>query len=219
MKTINSRSNTLMKAHEKLVLAVALAVLTRFALAQAGEIHIAVGAGNLEKVKILLDADNNSINAMNEYGQTPLVLAVIEGRNDMVQLLLDRGANIETKDSRFGVTPLFWAINTETIKLLLDKGANIEAKDKIGNTPLIDAVSKAFQNGDIDKIRVLLDRKADLEAINNSGGTALMTAAGNGNATVVKLLMDGGPTSKPSVTTERQHCSFRHQLTTPTQQW
>ena len=57
-------------------------------------IHLAAAAGDLERVRELLDADPQLVHCIDRAGGTPLHRAVAASRREMVELLLDRGADI-----------------------------------------------------------------------------------------------------------------------------
>ena len=75
------------------------------------------------------------------FGQTPLAVAVREGRIDAVRLLLRHGAALDATDSN-GRTPLhtaaapWWQENAELAALLITAGADVQARDGDGRTPL-----------------------------------------------------------------------------------
>ena len=75
----------------------------------------------LLKLKVHVDTKNN-------YGNTPLHQAAINGHSDVVQHLLDRGAGIDTKDND-GVTPLRLAEgkgHADVVALLKSKGRSVK---------------------------------------------------------------------------------------------
>ncbi|KAK1500219.1 hypothetical protein CABS01_17003 [Colletotrichum abscissum] len=79
-----------------------------------------------------------NIDAKDSCSRTPLLLAVLYGREAVVRLLLDRDANTEATDE-WGRTSLLWAIekgDEAVVQLLLNHGANTEAADKWGRTSL-----------------------------------------------------------------------------------
>jgi len=62
-------------------------------------LHVAAGLGNLEEVKKLLKA-GNSINSQDAFGATPLLVAMVSGKEEIVDFLLSQKANpkISAKD-------------------------------------------------------------------------------------------------------------------------
>jgi ankyrin repeat protein len=74
-------------------------------------LHAAAAAGDVSAVKMLLSSSTtDTICALDEFGQTPLVLAAEHGRAQVVELLLDNGADPNVPDSR-GRSALHWAAN------------------------------------------------------------------------------------------------------------
>lgn len=110
----------------------------------AAEIHDAVEAQDIAKVKKLLADDPNVVNARTERGSTPLHFAAALDDVEMAKLLLEKGADIHAVTEK-GFTPLHWAssMNSENVmKLLIAQGASAAAKTDKGATPLQRAVDK-----------------------------------------------------------------------------
>ncbi len=66
------------------------------------------------------------INAIDEYGFTPLIESIIAGRQDITELLLKNGADVHEPDLT-NTSPLHWAVDlnhTGIVKLLLDHKAD-----------------------------------------------------------------------------------------------
>ena len=85
-----------------------------------------------EGVRAALDAGAD-LEARDEYGWTPLLLAARFNENpEMVQALLDAGADLEARNE-YGWTPLMYAAeynsNPEVLQVLLDAGADATAKN------------------------------------------------------------------------------------------
>ena len=90
--------------------------------AQAGEIHEATSAGDIDRVRALLDAGTN---VDEKRLATPLYYASRDGKFEIAELLVKRGADVNAK-SRFGA-PLHIASrkgHQKIVKLLLENGAN-----------------------------------------------------------------------------------------------
>lgn len=89
------------------------------------ELRRAAGAGDVARVKELLDKGTD-VNAANSYGGTALAFACDRGHTEVVKLLLERGANPNTQDTFYKLSPVAWAAQrgyVEIVKLLLDRGA------------------------------------------------------------------------------------------------
>ncbi|XP_046457486.1 uncharacterized protein LOC124204457 isoform X1 [Daphnia pulex] len=111
----------------------------------------ALGDGDKEKLRQLLEEHPDSVNAANSFGETPLHLAakLSNCTTDTLKMLLDKVNNLEfvNKVDNYGYTPLHWAFYTrslEKIKMLIKKGANIEihVNDVNGESPLQLAVQR-----------------------------------------------------------------------------
>ena len=88
---------------------------------RAGEIHEAVGGGNSDWVKTLLEADPSLLESKDDDGETPFLVAAQNGKTEIISYLMKRGANRRATD-KFGWTALHWSAfygHSYTTKLLL----------------------------------------------------------------------------------------------------
>src|SRR5581483_1753076 len=136
----------------------------------------------------LLDAgvDPNSANA---GGETALMTAARVGKIDAVKLLLDRGANVNARDAVHEQTALMWAVlenHADVVELLLARGADINAHTKVTITKgeYVPARPAAASGVGIIRQRAL--------PTPNGGMTALLFAIRDGNAPMMRLLLDRG---------------------------
>jgi ankyrin repeat protein len=167
--------------------------------AAAAPLHDAVLAGDLAKVRQLLD-QGADINDTAGYSYTPLQMAAGEGKDEIAKFLIDRGADINADEDGRG-TPLRRAAiqgHFEIIDLLLDRGA--ESDDPMeAATLLVHAVSK----GDLETINKLLSRGIDVNAepLNpepyDTSLNALHTSIETGNADITELLIKHGAQITP----------------------
>ena len=137
----------------------------------------AINEENVGAVRDLLD-QGVEINALGDYGDSPLVAAVKKCSLTIVKMLLAKGANLEVKTNT-GATALMESVsnrgksgysNTDRIiRTLLEAGANANAKDNDGRTALM-----RWPGG--PAIKALLDKGAEINAKDNAGLTALMHA-------------------------------------------
>ena len=127
-------------------------------------------------VKRLLSIRNINVNVKyDEYGETSLHCAALNGHVEIVRLLLQNGADVKAK-SNGGSTPLHWAAkfgHVDILHLLLENGADLEAQDDKGKRTL----HWVTGNGHFPFIRELISRyHVDINARSNYGETALWNA-------------------------------------------
>ncbi len=100
-------------------------------------LHEAALTGNFEAVRQHIDAGSD-LNAQDDYGSTPLIVAATFGRPDVATALIDAGADLEAGNNE-GSTPLHIAsflCYPEIVMSLLEHGADPQAKNGNGRTPL-----------------------------------------------------------------------------------
>ena len=149
-------------------------------------------------VKRLMDARVDP-NAINDLGETPLILACgtddKSARDKMTTMLLNRGANVNTQD-KDGNTPLMMAArkeDEELVSMLVEKGSDVSLMNNEGNTALCYAAIKGVVN--IARRFVKEGRKCKLpiDHKNMQGLTPLLLAAQRGHLEVARVLVkDGG---------------------------
>ncbi len=109
---------------------------------------------NNEKVKSLIN-DGADVNAVNEKGMTPLMVAVEKDNYELAKLLITRGAEINAivpiKHEYWsrGTTALIIAANngsTNMVNLLLTAGADATVKEYYGSTALMEAKNNGHSN-------------------------------------------------------------------------
>ena len=130
-------------------------------------LFLALQGGSLRAADALLADPSLDVNALNEAGESALMIAALKGRLDWTQRLLDKGAQID----KSGWTPLHYAATgpePAVVRLLLDRGAKIDAASPNRSTPLM----MAAQYGSPDSVELLLARGADPKAKNDQGLTA-----------------------------------------------
>lgn len=151
--------------------------------------NAATGIMGTKDVNALID-QGADVNARNEYGETPLHLAVARGGIDIVELLIAKGADVNAQD-KHGNTPLQVAAENgrkEYAELLLAKGADVNAKDLLGKT----ALHKMRTMYGKSAAEVLLAKGADVNAKNNGGKTPLYEAVSRVDKHHVELLLARG---------------------------
>jgi ankyrin repeat protein len=122
---------------------------------------IALQEQSPKSVQALLAAPGIEVDAVNQAGETPLMMAALKGDMAGTQALLERGAKV----NRDGWTPLHYAASgpdAKIVGLLLDRGADIDAPSPNGTTALM----MAAQYGSEDSVKLLIARGADLKRRN-----------------------------------------------------
>ena len=123
------------------------------------------------------------INAVNNYKQSPMFLALEKQRGDLVDLFLTNGVK-----EGLSVDYLFRACakkNSMGVTAMLKGGIDPNQTDSKGNTPLIIAASQ----GDVESVQTLLAYQADINAANKDGNTALIYATLNNHLPIVRELL------------------------------
>lgn len=145
----------------------------------------AVGHGNHEMVRVLLDA-GAEINARSSRAQTALMRLDDDATDELVWDLVAAGAKINLRDEDRDTALILAASYSkpEVLRALIDAGAKINAKNKEGETALM----KAAASGLLESVRVLINAGANTNARNKSGETALDLARNNAHTEVVEQL-------------------------------
>lgn len=168
---------------------------------------VSVNTGNESKrelqgkiIALLLD-QGADVNALNEWGDSPLNLAA-SARNlgfglEMTRRLIERGANVNAKND-LSLTPLHEAFfvfvddapndgqqpesRAPLVTLLLASGADVHTRSIDGETPLFYALD------DLESLKLLLDAGARIDVKNKKGETPFDVALRESPA-AVKLLL------------------------------
>ena len=83
---------------------------------QAEAVHEAAFDGDLEKLKLLLDAQPELIHAKGSWDSSPLHTAAKAGQAEVALFLIERGADVNRRDSLHSQTPLFEAVEMNRYK-------------------------------------------------------------------------------------------------------
>jgi len=144
--------------------------------------------GEVRQIREALDK-GASVNASDDKGNTPLMLAAVYGDVDSMKLLLDRGAQVNVANAG-GATPLIRAAyDYDKVKLLIDHGADVNARTAMGHTALILAARPVNSHR---AVKLLLEHGADAKTTNNWGATTLMAAAAGGDVQTARFLIQHG---------------------------
>lgn len=98
----------------------------------------AIESKDISKIHQFLNHGLDIRDMRNQYGFTPLMLAIDSKNREIIDTILKYTRNLEERDYS-GNTALIWAAdipNLEFMRALIEKGANINAQNNDGNTPL-----------------------------------------------------------------------------------
>jgi uncharacterized protein len=151
-------------------------------------IALAAMNGNAAMIRLLLDSGVDP-NTANPGGETVLMTAARTGKIDAIKLLLDRGAQVNAADIEHSQTALMWAVlenHSDVVELLLAHGADVNARTKVSITKgeYVPARAAAASGAGIIRQRAL--------PTPNGGMTPLLFAIRDGNAPMMRLLLDRG---------------------------
>lgn len=180
----------------------------------------AVRSGNIEKVRTLIAADGELVNALDDTGDSALLLSLYYAQPEITKLLLARSPRINFFEAAaIGDTARLWDLlkhypelvlsyshdgftalhlaaffgRADVVELLLENHADIHA---VANNqtfaPHATPLHSAVARGDAHVVALLLNAGADANAKQHGGYTALHAAVTAGNEDVVKLLLRHG---------------------------
>lgn len=153
----------------------------------ANELHDAVKAVNIEKVKRALKAGAD-INATDEAGETPLHIAARIGRYSIVRLLLEHGPTLYLENNK-GYTPLAIAISHNRIKTI---NAIVKAQKKQKEEIEYTDLHTAVMNNDEAAVITCITHGFKVDTPNSDGVTPLHIAAKEGLYPMARLLVEYG---------------------------
>jgi cyclase len=115
-------------------------ILCLAASAAAQDLIDAVKAGDLDKVRQIVEREPGIVNIPNQNGETILFAAILPGgRTEIVKYLISKGADVGWLNN-FHMAPLHLAcrrgISLEMISLLVERGADVNAVSKYQGRPL-----------------------------------------------------------------------------------
>ncbi len=153
----------------------------------AQDVFEAARLGDLTRLRELVKLKPDTVNALNNAGFTPLIIAVYRDRIEAVEFLLASGANVDA-DSPEGSALLgaCYKGHLRLAQLLIGRGAALNRPNTHGTTALM----YAAMSGNAELVKFLLNRGADKKAAEKSGKTALDYAAVSGSVEIRRLLGD-----------------------------
>lgn len=158
------------------------------------ELHEAAAAGQLDRVKQIVENDPSQAKSFSPDGFPVLALAAVFGHISIVEYLHSKGADVNAiPTNATGYTALTGAVasgHTQIVNWLLAHGANANYRYSAGYSPLLTAAA----NGHLEILKLLLNHGADPNAKTNDGQTAQSLAEARGHKEVAEFLCAQGAT-------------------------
>ena len=132
-------------------------------------LNLAIRDKSSDVIAFLLTNPRTDVDISNKFGETPLMIASIEGNLPVAKALIQ---GRKAKVDHIGWTPLHYACakgQLEIAQYLLANGAIVDSLSPGNTTPLMMAV----QSGNEILVKLLLDKGADLQLRNSQGLSAI----------------------------------------------
>ena len=159
------------------------------------ELSEAAAAGQLARVKNLVEQDRAAASGYSADGFPIMALAAAFGHQDVATYLSEQGADMNAvAKNGTGYTALTGAVaggHASVVKWLAGNGADVNHRYSQGHSPLLEAAA----NGHLEIVKTLLAHGADLRGHNNAGKNALTFAEERGHDQVTAYLRELGLTS------------------------
>ena len=156
------------------------------------ELHEAAAAGDLARVRELVDKDAALAGSYSSDGFPVVALAAFFGNLEIGKYLHAKGADINaaaTNGSGYNaLTAAVTSGHTEIVKWLLESGAEPNYRYANNYSPLLNAAA----NGHLEILKLLQARGADLHAKTSDGKNALAYAEERKHAAVAEYLRAQG---------------------------
>jgi uncharacterized protein len=156
------------------------------------QLHEAAAAGNLGRVKKIVEEKPDLAKGYSPDGFPVMALAAAFGHEDVARYLHGQGADINAAATNgTGYTALTGAVagsHDSIAKWLAENGANVNYRYAKGHSPLLEAAA----NGRLDIVRTLAAHGADLHARTDAGKNALNFAEERGHKEVAEFLVGQG---------------------------
>ncbi len=133
---------------------------------------IAIRDKSSKVTEYLLKDQKIDVDLSNKYGETPLMMASIDGNLPVVKTLVQQN---KAKIDHIGWTPLHYACakgQLQVAQFLVTSGADVNSRSPNGTTPLM----MAAQAGNEELIKLLLDNGADIRMRNSHGFSVIEIA-------------------------------------------
>lgn len=140
--------------------------------------------GDVMLLQEMVKENPELVNAQNEQGYTPLILAAYNGQLEMVKALIKNGADLDQSFTQgAAIHGAAFKGHLEIVKLLVESGAKLDVPDKNHTTPLMYAT--LFKHTEVAKY--LYENGADPLHQDITGNSALSYAESLNNTELLTL--------------------------------
>jgi ankyrin repeat protein len=131
----------------------------------ADSIFKAAQEGRLKTIKRMI-AEGKNINQTDASGNTPLIIAALNGKTDVMNALISAGAKLDIKNYA-DQNAMFAAVGkgqVESVRTLLKAGVSPNQREEFGLGGGLTLLMIATQNNNSEIVKLLAQAGADLEA-------------------------------------------------------
>jgi ankyrin repeat protein len=135
-------------------------------------LHEAARAGDLERVKQIVEQEQREVDERDGFSYTALHIAAEEGHVPVIEYLVAKGANLEAESGLKKCRPLHYAVlggKANSLVKLIELGAELEGRNEDGRTALWQAVLAEKP----ELVRTLIEKGASALATDISGKLAI----------------------------------------------